>query len=206
MKAKTSVLCGLLWLSGSSLLAQQPPADPIGENFVPPELVLQQQHALGLNDEQKNFVQAEVQKAHERLPELQRQLEKERDALAALLKKERAEEVPVLAQLDKLLDVERRIRRQQLTLLLRIKNKLTAEQQAQLKAFRDQLPAIQAKLEAKLHQVQTGVESLQQDGRDPSPIAQIMQEFDPLMKAGQLKEAEAVLDRALKRIEGKEIK
>ena len=34
------------------------------------------------------------------------------------------------------------------------------------------------------------------------PIAEIMQEFDPLMKAGKHKEAEAVLDRALKLLRG----
>ena len=47
-------------------------------------------------------------------------------------------------------------------------------------------------------QVQDGVQRWQNDGRDPSSVAEIMQEFEPFMKDGKHKEAEALLDRALK--------
>ena len=36
-------------------------------------------------------------------------------------------------------------------------------------------------------------ELVEAQGRDPSPVAGIMQEFEPLMRAGRLQEAEAVL-------------
>ena len=57
---------------------------------------------------------------------------------------------------------------------------------------------MQRVLEGKLKNVQEGVQGWQNEGRDPSKVAEIMQEFEPLMMAGKHKEAEAVLDRALK--------
>lgn len=57
------------------------------------------------------------------------------------------------------------------------------------------------RLTAKVQKIQEGVQKWQEDGRDPAPIGQIMQEFDPLMKAGKIQEAEAVLDQALKTLQ-----
>lgn len=45
-------------------------------------------------------------------------------------------EQQALAQLDKVLDVEREVKRAQIGLMVRIKNKLTPEQQAQLREIR----------------------------------------------------------------------
>jgi hypothetical protein len=59
------------------------------------------------------------------------------------------------------------------------------------------IAAIQARFQRKMQQVQAGVQRWQAQGRDPSPVAAIMQQFEPLMRAGRLREAEAVLDRAL---------
>jgi hypothetical protein len=60
-------------------------------------------------------------------------------------------------------------------------------------------PAI--RLEAKIRKIEEGVQKWQEDGRDPSAIGRMMQEFDPLMKAGKIQEAEAVLDQALKALQ-----
>ena len=57
---------------------------------------------------------------------------------------------------------------------------------------------MQPVLEEKLKNVQASVQGWQNEGRDPSKVAEIMQEFEPLMKAGRPKDAEAVLDRVLK--------
>lgn len=48
-----------------------------------------------------------------------------------------------------------------------------------------------------MKQVQESVQRLQEAGRDASSVQQIMRDFPPLMQEGKLKEAEAVLDRAL---------
>ena len=54
-----------------------------------------------------------------------------------------------------------------------------------------------ARIQRKMKQVQESVQRLQEAGRDASSVQQIMRDFPPLMQEGKLKEAEAVLDRAL---------
>jgi len=53
-----------------------------------------------------------------------------------LVKPASVDESAVLAQLDKVLAAEREIKRTQLTLMIRIKNKLTAQQQSLLEELR----------------------------------------------------------------------
>lgn len=124
----------MLGLNGP-LLAQQPP-DPLAEQFFPPELVMQNQQALGLSEEQKNVLKAELQQAQARFNELQWQLQSEVETLADLGRQDRVDEPRVLAQLDKILNVERGIKRAQVTLIVRIKNTLTVEQQSRLREIR----------------------------------------------------------------------
>ena len=167
---------------------------------------MQHQSEIKLTEDQRNALMAEIQKAQIRLVDLQQRLQKEMEALGALLKKEAVDEQGALAQLDKVLNEEREIKRAHLALVLGIKNKLTTEQEVKLREIKSkiaagQLPspeAVQRVLEGKLKNVQEGVQGWQNAGRDPSKVAEIMQEFEPLMRAGKHKQAEAVLDRALK--------
>jgi len=182
------------------------PGDPLAENLFPPELILQHQSEIGLTDDQREGLMSDLQKAQERFTELQGRLQSEVEALASLLKKDSVEEQAALSQFDKVFNQEREIKRGHLGLLFRIKNRLTKEQVAKLREIKTkiasgQLPSPEERqrgLQKKMQEIQRGAESWQAEGRDPSPIAEIMQEFDPLMKAGKHKEAEAVLDRALK--------
>jgi len=52
-----------------------------------------------------------------------------------------------------------------------------------------------------MKKVQTKVKEWQENGRDPTPVAELMQGFDPLMKEAKFKEAEELLDKALKLLE-----
>lgn len=113
--------------------AQQPQPDPFAGNLFPPELVMQHQQAIGLSEEQKNFVKAELQKAQIRLTELQWGLQEEVEKLSASVRQNQVDEAQALAQLDKVLAVEREVKRTHIGLLVRIKNKLTPEQEARLR-------------------------------------------------------------------------
>ena len=132
------------WLPAASLLilisslgAQQPPsADPLSELLFPPELVMARQNAIGLSDAQKTYLRAEVLKAQMRFTELQWQLQDAMEGLIGLLKQSKVDEAQVSAQLDKVLSSEREIKRAQISLLVRIKNNLTEEQQHRLQALR----------------------------------------------------------------------
>jgi Spy/CpxP family protein refolding chaperone len=127
-------IVGILILSFSAATAQQPPQpDPFAGNLFPPELIMQHQQTLGLSEEQKNFLKAELRKMQTRLTELQWDLQEEVEKLTALMKQDQVDEAQTLAQLDKVLSLEREIKRLHIGLLIRVKNKLTAEQQARLR-------------------------------------------------------------------------
>ena len=206
MKLKTALLDMLLSLTCPILWAQSPPGDPLADNLFPPELVLQHQSDIELTEEQRNALIAGVQKAQERFSDLQLRLQKEVEALGVLLKRERVEEQAALAQFDKVLNQEREVKRAHLALVLGIRNKLTRAQQAKLRDIKSKIAAgqlrspeeVQRLLQAKVQKIQDGVQRWQNDGRDPSAVAEIMQEFEPLMKQGKHKDADALLDRALK--------
>jgi hypothetical protein len=123
------------------LAAQQPQGtDPIAENLFPPDLVLSNQKAIALDDAQKSFVRSEVLKAQARFTELQFQLQDAMEMLTGLLKQDPVDETQVLGQLDKVLNAEREVKRTQIALMVRIKNKLNTEQQARLRQLRSGQP------------------------------------------------------------------
>jgi Spy/CpxP family protein refolding chaperone len=96
---------------------------------------MQNQEAIGLSGEQKEYLKTEIRQAQLKFTELQRILQDEMEKLMALVKQPHVEQ-QALAQLDKLLSAEREVKKQQVTLLVRIKNKLTPEQQAKLAEMR----------------------------------------------------------------------
>jgi len=140
VKSGLLMLIVLVSLAGTSLSAQPrpmgPPVDPLGENLFPPELVMQHQQALDLSEEQRNLIKGEIQNAQGRFTELQWQLQNEMETMAFLVKQGRIDEQRTLAQLDRIVGLEREMKRAQLTLLIRVKNSLTPEQQAKLQTLR----------------------------------------------------------------------
>jgi len=212
MKLKTAFVGVLLSFTHVVFPAQSPPADPLAENLFPPELVIQHQSDIGLTEEQRNNLMAEIQKAQERFGELQQRLQKEVEAFGALLKREQVEEQVAMAQFDKVLSQERELKRAHLALVLGIRSKLTREQQTKLRDIKSKIAAgqlrspeeVQRLLQGKLQKIQDGVQRWQNDGRDPSTVAEIMQQFEPLMKQGKHKDADALLDRALKLLDESE--
>ena len=136
MRARVLCICAILFFAAGVARAQQPDQDPIGQSFFAPELVIQHQEAIGLSAEQKEYLKTEIRQAQLKFTELQWKLQDEMEKLVTLVKQPRVDEQQVLAQLERLLGAEREIKRQQVTLLVRIKNKLTAEQQGKLLEMR----------------------------------------------------------------------
>jgi Spy/CpxP family protein refolding chaperone len=136
MKRTIYSLMILLLAFVPSAWAQQQPNDPIGENFIPPELIMQHQQQIGLSQEQRGLINAEIQRAQSKFTELQWQLASEVEAMASIVKQERLDEGQTLAQLDKILNLEREIKRAHFTLIVRLKNALTVEQQTRLQEIK----------------------------------------------------------------------
>jgi len=138
MKANFITIVGLILLAGPALAQAppQPPHDPVGEAMFPPELVMQHQQAIGLQAEQRNYIREEMRKAQARFTEMQWELQDAMEALVSTLQQEQVSESQALGQLERILDTERQIKTLQITLMVRIKNKLTPEQQARLRQLR----------------------------------------------------------------------
>lgn len=196
----------------SALCAQPPPhPDLIAENLFPPELIMQNAEAINLTEEQQEKLQAEMHKAHERFEEMHAKLQKQREATAALLKKERVDESVAMAQFEKLLDQERELRRAHLALMVALKNKLTPEQQTKLQEIKKHSPKPHVgehppppgkppppSLQEKMKKLKAGVKKLEDEGGDATEVGQLMQEFKPLMDKQRFREAEELVDQALK--------
>ena len=113
-----------------------PPPDPFGDALFPPDMVMQHQRELGLTEEQKTFMRGEINRTTTRFNELQWQMQDAMEALHETMKANSVNEQLALSQLDKVLDNEREMKRAHMELAIRIKNKLTPEQQAKLQAMR----------------------------------------------------------------------
>jgi Spy/CpxP family protein refolding chaperone len=113
----------------------KPPHDPFG-NMFPPELVMQNQRELGLTEQQKTFMRTEIGKTSARFNDLQWQLHDAMEVLHETMKANQVNEQQALAQLDRVLETEREIKRLHMELAIKIKNNLTPEQQQKLQSLR----------------------------------------------------------------------
>lgn len=187
----------------TSLLHAQSPIDPIGGNLFPPDFIMANADAINLTDQQRQALRDTVEKNQERFSGLHQALKQEADALGKLLAQPASTEAAVLAQFDKLQDREREIKRAQLALILGLRGKLTDGQRVKLTELRAKNPGQQPppQFAAKMERIKAGIARWQSEGRDPSPIGRMMQQFEPLMRSGQIEPANALLDQAIKALE-----
>ncbi len=131
----------ILLLSAFSCAASSGPAppsspDPIADKLFPPELVMQYRQEIDLTETQSKAIKEEIRQAQGKFLDMQWNLQSETEKLVLLLKADRVDEGATLAQLDKVLDREREIKKTQISLLVRIKNLLTGPQQNKLMELR----------------------------------------------------------------------
>jgi len=113
-----------------------PGVDPIGKAFFPPEIVMQNQQAINLTETQRNNITKEMQNAQSEFMNLQWELENETEKFNTLIQKEKPAEAEVLSQLERMLAIENKIKKRQISLLIRIKNILSHEQQETLQKLK----------------------------------------------------------------------
>jgi hypothetical protein len=56
---------------------------------------------------------------------------------------------------------------------------------------------LQFRIQTKIKRVRAGIERWHQDGKDPSPVGELMKGAQPLANSGKLEELEKLVDRAL---------
>jgi Spy/CpxP family protein refolding chaperone len=114
----------------------QGPQDPFARFLFPPELVMQHQTEIGLTDAQRATLTTAMQQAQSKFIDTQFRLSAEGEKFARLLQGPTIDETQALEQVDRVLSMEREMKRAQVGLLVRIKNTLTPAQQAKLTQLR----------------------------------------------------------------------
>jgi Spy/CpxP family protein refolding chaperone len=140
MTRRLALALGLAALLPAALGAQVPtPAPPMMKHpasfedlLFPPELVMQYLRELKLTAQQRTTITEAIKALQAGVVDPQWQMQDEQQKLHELLGKAVVEEAAVLAQVDKVLELERSIKRLHLVMLVRVKNALTPEQQEQL--------------------------------------------------------------------------
>jgi heavy-metal resistance protein len=121
-------------------MAGAKPDDPLARYLFPLELVMAHQQAIGLTERQRTAIQQAVKDAQGKFVDVQFSMSGEMEKLQRLLQGTSPDESDVLDQVDRVLGLEREIKRAQLALMVRIKNTLTDQQQAALQRLRGQTP------------------------------------------------------------------
>jgi Spy/CpxP family protein refolding chaperone len=150
MKNIIAILFAAVFVIATAVIGQEPvhppqaphppDPDPLAHLMFPPDMIMAHARQLNLTDEQKAFMRSEVQKATVTFQDLQWKLQDQMEALHETMKSTSVNEAQALAQLDKVLDIEREIKRLHIALAVRLKNRLTPEQQEQLHKMRPDHP------------------------------------------------------------------
>lgn len=126
-----------------ALAAAAEPEPPFMRHLFPPELVMRNQHEVGLSEAQRKAITGAIHDTQGRVLEIQWKLQDESRKLGEMLAAERIDEEAALAQVGRVLDLEEQVKKAHLGLLIRIKNELEPEQRRQLDALRpDDLAAL----------------------------------------------------------------
>ena len=110
-----------------------------GRSFFSPELVMQHQSEIGLQDSQRAALTSAIQQAQSKFMDTQWKLSAEGEKMGRLLQGPQVDETAVLDEVDRILNLEREIKKAQISLMVRIKNTLTPTQQAKLSEIRSRM-------------------------------------------------------------------
>lgn len=117
-----------------------PRPDPIAARLYPPELVMSHQRELGVDDRQRDAIIEQIEKAQSQIVKLQWQMQAASEQLVKLLDAPRVDEAQALAQAERVMTLERDLKKVHLALLIRIRNVLTDAQRARLAELRRAAP------------------------------------------------------------------
>ena len=106
------------------------------EDYVfPPEVVMQARKQIGIDDKQRDVITQIIREFQQEQLELEWDLQDQAQQLHELMGGTRVDESAALKQVERLMTAEGRMKQAHFRMLIRIKNSLTAEQQAKLKTI-----------------------------------------------------------------------
>jgi Spy/CpxP family protein refolding chaperone len=119
---------------GPGMPGMSPP--PFMENVFPPSLIMRNETEIGLTDPQREAITKQMEDAQKSLVSWQWAIERESQKLNKLLEPQHIDDAAALAQMDRVLEAEEKLKKAHLTLLIQIKNILTPAQQEKLRQLR----------------------------------------------------------------------
>jgi len=117
--------------------AQAKPDDAFAKAFFDPQLVLKHANAIGLTAQQRKAILDEMKATQVALVPLQVDMADPALELQGIIEAVKVDEAKALAKIDQVLKIENEVKKRQATFVIRVKNLLTPEQQAKLRAIRD---------------------------------------------------------------------
>lgn len=129
-----SILVGLI---SAPAWAQEKKDDRFEKAFFDPQLVLKHAKEIGLSAGQRKTMMDAIKKIQSDLVPLQLDMAEPALEMAELVEQTTVDEAAAVAKADQVLKIENEVKKMQMMLLIRIKNALTKEQQAQLRVLRD---------------------------------------------------------------------
>jgi hypothetical protein len=107
-------------------------SDPIARLLYPPEALLGHAQELGLDDAQRQAIRSDVVTAQKQFLDAQLDMQGASEELQRLLQERPVNESKALAAADRVMSLERTIKRTHLALLIHLKNRLTPAQLAKM--------------------------------------------------------------------------
>lgn len=117
--------------------AQAKTDDAFARAMFDPQFVLKHAQAIALTTTQRRAVLDELKTAQIALAPLQADMAEPAMELQELIEGTRIDEAKALAKIDRVLKLENEVKKAQAVFIIRVKNILTPEQQAKLRALRD---------------------------------------------------------------------
>lgn len=127
---------GVISCGASIALAEGPPP-AFMRNFYAPELVMQNQRAIDLRADQRKAITRAIQKTQADTIDLQWAMQDALSELEAAVSKETIDEKATLASAERMMEIEGRVKRAHLGLLVQIRNQLDPDQRKRLERIRD---------------------------------------------------------------------
>jgi Spy/CpxP family protein refolding chaperone len=130
----------LLLVSSESAAGQNKSDDAFARALFDPQLVLKHAKEIELTAAQRRSVLDELKSAQTALVPLQVDMTEPALELSEMLEGSRIDEAKALAKIEQVLRIENEVKKRQAIFVIRVKNILTPEQQAKLRAIRDAEP------------------------------------------------------------------
>lgn len=129
----------------------RPDEDPLAKLLFDPQLVLKFASELSLQAAQRTSIVNAIKAAQGEILDRQLEMAERHQELVKSMEALRVDESAALAQADRVMELERDMKRAQLQLLIRIKNALTQQQQDRLRELRKAMAKVgQLEQDAKI--------------------------------------------------------